>query len=433
MILEEICAENELKQSEINIRYESIQKQLKENYEEKTNLDTQKEETISKEKSELAILSTKENELKVEIKKLELLLKNAQEELSKVVEDKVKYEKQIQEKNQQFIEKELMLKNIFDDLTDQKEKEETLKMQEDKNKERIKNEKTKFTKNIDSLDLVINRNEKRVNSNFDFFTQVSDLFDESTQTASKEESELNTTNDSNSNIFTNKRKFEKKMEELNFKIQSIEDDISNKTQDIVTKRNEIENLQIQINTNDVNKKTFIKEKKFSQANTCMKNSKRLTKDKEEKENEIEILEGLLDEQQIKLKELKEELDTMKEGASEMWLNVKKNALDRLEKGRVMFQLFIDLFDSEVFEHIRQGDTGKKVVINIEEEKLQIEVILKDIILRSEKLKNEIKEEDESGFDGELFVKLVSNISKFEQVSKEMAEIQNKIGKRVCID
>ena len=420
MILEEISTENELKQKKINEKYEEIQSKLKENFEEKTTLESRKEEKIAEEKERIEKLEKREEELKGEIERLKNLLKKAEEELAEVEREKGENQERVKQKERQFVEREAELGRQFGELTLEKEREEARKMKEDKNGDRIGAERAKLEENIKCLDGVIWVSERRVAANLEHFEKVSSLFAEEEKLEKGGE-------EGKGNIYSNKRSFERKMEALNFEVQTIEDDISLKVEEVQQKKSEVESLKGQINTNDANKKMYIKEKKFSQANMCMKTSKKLAVEKREKEKEIDELEKVLAEQKKKVEAVKAELDEMKEGASEMWLNVKRHALHRLEKGSLLLEAFVQLFESEVFEHLRKGEVSKKVLLDVESEKNQIRDILAEMASRSEKLRNEIKEEDESEFDGDLVVQLFAKVEQFASTSSLIEETQNKIG------
>ena len=169
MILEDICTQNEARQRDIDQRYAGIQEKLKQNFEEKNRLDTEKETQVKGEKVQMEDLNKKELEINQEISRLEKLLTQAREGLLDLTAEKARVERELKEKETKFVEKELRLENEFTLLTKQKEAEEALKMTEDKTQQRITVEKDKLTRNFDVLDDLIAKTETRVSSNWQFF------------------------------------------------------------------------------------------------------------------------------------------------------------------------------------------------------------------------------------------------------------------------
>lgn len=422
MILEDICTQNEARQRDIDQRYAGIQEKLKQNFEEKNRLDTEKETQVKGEKVQMEDLNKKELEINQEISRLEKLLTQAREGLLDLTAEKARVERELKEKETKFVEKELRLENEFTLLTKQKEAEEALKMTEDKTQQRITVEKDKLTRNFDVLDDLIAKTETRVSSNWQFFDKLLLLFDDSKQPKSTNQEDVQ------SDIFMNKRSFEKKMNSLTFELESVRDDIATNEKDIQTKTGEIDSLQIQINTNDNNKKVYIKEKKFSQANTCMKMSKKFNLEKQNKQEEIDRLKQQLQEQKANANLLKQDLDQMREGASEMWLNLKKHALLRVQRGQEVFEVFCSVFDSKIFEHLKDSEKNKKSPIHLESEKDYLESLKTQLQEKADQLKSEIREQDETEFDGQSFQKVRDTLNEFESKLNEMDQVQSTIGK-----
>lgn len=420
MILEEIGAENDLSKRHIDARYEDLQTRLKANFEDKRELQAEKERKTGEEQGQLDTLGQRETELRAQIRRLEEELAKTRTELAQVESRKTEFEAKIRAKQRQFVERETVLDAQFGELTRRKEAEETLKMKADKDAERIDTEAARFGRSLELLDAVITANEERISQNSDYFGKVAGVFGE-------EDAEAETEETDQANIFTNKRAFEKRVEELGFQAASLEEDISAKAGQIMEERAEVENLQIRINTNDANKKKFILEKKFAQANMCMKQSKLLSAQKQAKLEAIAVLESEVVSRKASLADLQGQLEELKEGASEMWLNVKKCALERLERGREVLGLFAGLFGSEVFAHL-SGSNANKKLFDLETERAHVAAILAEMNTKRARLANEIKEEDESEFDGELLVKLVRTVAEYEGMSQDMARIQGQIGR-----
>lgn len=417
MILEEVRAENEKTQAEVDARYSEVQASLKTNFEKTQALEAEKERETCEEKTQLEELGRREEELQCEARRLEAALEKTRAELGRVAESKRDFEGRVEAKQRRFLEREAELTTAAETLLGRKEAEETLKVRADQDKDRISGEAGRLARNLESLETLISAAEARLARNSEFFEKVARVFcgnEESREDCDAE----------GGNVFSDKRAFERRMEELSFQAQSLEEEIRRKRGEVADATAEAEELQSRIDANDADKRRFIAQKKFSQANASMKQSKQLCRQKAARLASVDALEAEVGGLKTRLAEARGQLEQLKEGASEMWLNVKRCALERVEQARTALGLFAGLFESEVFAHL--GGT-RKGGFDLEAERAHVRHVLSELDSRREILANEIREEDESGFDGELLARLLQKLERLEEVSREVTKVQTRVG------
>lgn len=402
MLLDEIGTSNENKLDILNTKYETVEINLKQNFEETENLNSLKEAKIQDDKKEIEQLSTKQQKLEQEIFILKESLAKKEKELETVNHKKKDIQNQIAVKKEEFQTKELELKQEMNQFAEYKEELENLKVQEEQTKIKISNENTKLKTGLAKIDEVITRNESKIQLNTDHFEHIFQII-------SSENPSQNT-----ANIYIQKREFENKKQSFNIKLITLQNDKNFKENEILEAEALIQDLIKRISSLDANKKNFIKDKKFSEANQCMKQSKALLQQKSAELERIEALKNDLVRIGLEIEDIDSQIEAINENAADILINVKQHNLESVKNAISIMGVFDEIYQSCIFDSVNTNYLSSLKILKEQLNEKQTSLI------------EEIKSQNVENFEGNGFLDIINSLKTINEKQTEINQLQSQI-------